>query len=68
MLVMRWVYKSLRRHSGSYFLWDESSTSPHTVHWSQIISKTVQLGAADEILARAREEGDARESANGQVA
>ena len=29
-------------------------------YWSQLLSKTVQLGAADEILAHVREEGDAR--------
>ena len=33
-------------------------------YWSQILSKTVQLGAAEEIIARVREEGDTREAMN----
>ena len=41
---------------------------PYSVpYWSQILSKSIQLGAADEILARSREEGDARESMNGRA-
>ena len=36
----------------------------YTPYWTQLLSKAVQRGAAEEILARVTEEGTAREAAN----
>lgn len=37
-------------------------------YWSQLLSREVQLGVADEIIARTREEAAAIEAGNGRGA